>query len=281
MQTRTRQRKFLRYVENKQKKAMNTSFGQSIIIVIMNKTCNTNFGVNSVAELSRKQTKKEKNISLINKLEGYFNQFKGIMFILFLLYASITSVIIWKNSDSIFMSLLLFVTIIPFPFFLKPKYITKNFFLLSSIVLFAIPISLSTLLLMFLFSISSHYISEYFSFYYLFSIPCFSIMIFLMFIKQEAFLDKAKVSLEYNNWIYQLILFGLVYYSNLLNDPKDFSVLIPVVNAEKLSQKNLSDVKELFSLFLQISSFPFLIANGILKSIVEHKVYKKAIPKGN
>jgi hypothetical protein len=151
-----------------------------------------------------------------------------------------------------------------------------NIMTTSIFVLFAVPISISFSLMCFLnWIFPSLFTNLILTYYYLGSIPMMSIAIFFYFVrKEERFLEKVKVSLEYNNCVYILILFTLLVYSYSVND---FSKLLPTVSPDTIKSNSVSDLRELASLFFQVASFPFLIANGILKSFVEHLSFKKGL----
>lgn len=175
----------------------------------------------------------------------------------------------WFSTKSFLLSFLFFVILSPatvITFFKK-----MNVFIISFFILFAIPASLSTFLLVILNSIYPVVNNTFFTYFYVFSIPLASLLTFFFYKRKDMFLKTLKVSLEYNNWVYASILFVLVVMSYSTND---FSKLIPTVSPETLKEQTLSDLRELFSLFLQVASFPFIIANGILKSLVEHIEYR-------
>jgi hypothetical protein len=183
---------------------------------------------------------------------------------------------IWFKIGSIFYIVLFMILLSPI---IITMYIKKLNVLTASIfVLFALPISLSSYLMVFLnLAIPNLFTNLVFVYYYMFSIPIMSLLVVVYYIRKKNYHDMIKVSLEYNSWIYALILFGLFFASYSTNNSTNLSMLIPTVNPETLTNSSPDDLRDLISLFFQIASTPFILANGILKSLIEHLNYRKSL----
>lgn len=181
---------------------------------------------------------------------------------------------IWFQIGSVFYIMLFMIMLSPI---IITMYIKKlNVFTTSVFVLFALPICLSSYLMVFLnLAFPKLFTNLVFVYYYMFSIPIMSLLVFVYYLRKKQFLDMIKVALEYNTWIYALILFGLLIASYSTNNSYNLSMLIPTVNPETLKNSSSDDIRDLISLFVQVASTPFILANGILKSIVEHINYRK------
>lgn len=191
-----------------------------------------------------------------------------------IVFLVIAPIYVWFQLSSVFYIMLFMIMVSPI---IITMYIKKsNVFTTSIFVLFALPICLSSYLMVFLnLAFPKLFTNLVFVYYYMFSIPIMSLLVFLYHVRKKHFLDMVKVSLEYNSWIYALILFGLFIASYSTNNSTNLSALIPTVNPETLKNSSTDDLRDLISLFFQVASTPFILANGILKSLLEHLNYRK------
>lgn len=187
---------------------------------------------------------------------------------------------LWFKGESLFTSIIIMVVFSPLAVLLTPKWLISNVFTVSFFILFAIPVSISTILIMLVYVLKPTLITNiFFEYYYLFSIPIVSVCaFFITYLKGgSGVLNKLKVSLEYNNWMYAVVLFIFFFVSNSVNTLGDFHRLFPIISEETFKDKSIEDARKILSLFMQIASFPFLIANSILKSLVAHISYRKTL----
>lgn len=103
-------------------------------------------------------------------------------------------------------------------------------------------------------------------------VSCLSCVLYLLYRTRDRFLEKAKVALDINYFIFFGLASFLVIYAYFADD---FSKLLPLIDFGQLQDTSLSPGQFLIWL-CRLIALPFLLAVALLKALIGYDFYRRS-----
>lgn len=151
------------------------------------------------------------------------------------------------------------IIVLPFIF---SRYIHLNFFTLAILFFTIIPLEISLLIIVFLDSFFNNMLMNILT---LVIFPLVTISMLLIYSKNRMFLKKAKVSLEFLNFVLVTTSLILVLVAYQKSEFEFLSTFFDINKNQKLGYKPI----DMFNFFTSYFLFPFFVSNLFCKFILE------------